>query len=289
MLTLFVDSDSDFDLESAKVINAKIISMPYRIGETEYWPYESWDKFDADPYYNSLRSGVIPKTSGLSPAKYISYFEPEFEKGNDILYIHFTKAMSMTFDSMHLALESLKEKYPDRKFYEIDTNAITVLSFVIARELAQMINSGKSVEEVIEYAKKETNHYAMYFFADDLKFFAASGRVSGITAKMGSFLNVKPIIYIGEDGKMTSIGKVMGKLKAIQTLLSKMEQFGDDVKNHPIVIGHTGWEKGALQLKEAIQKKYGADTNVEIVMVNPTAGAHAGPDGVGVVFHSLHR
>lgn len=42
-------------------------------------------------------------------------------------------------------------------------------------------------------------------------------------------------------------------------------------------------------LGEMLKEKFGDDLNIEYVIVNPTAGAHCGPDGVGVCFHAIHR
>ncbi len=287
--TLFVDSDMDFTPESAAKIGAKLISMPYSIGDKEFFPYESWKKFDADNFYALLRSGTIPKTSGLSPEKYISYFEPEFKEGKDILYCHFSKAMSMTFNSMKIALDMLKDKYPERKCYELDAKSITTLAYMFGNEVGKLYLEGKSIEEILAWGEKEVDHYAMYFFADDLKFFAKSGRVSGISAKMGNLFGVKPIIHINEEGKMVTKSKALGKPAAVKALVSYMEELGDDVKNHSICIGHSGWIEGAKAVEKAVKAKFGDDCKIEIVMVNPTAGSHCGPSGVGLAFHSKSR
>ena len=41
---------------------------------------------------------------------------------------------------------------------------------------------GKSIEEITKWAEEEVDKYATYFYADDLKFFGKSGRVSALTA-----------------------------------------------------------------------------------------------------------
>ena len=56
----------------------------------------------------------IPKTFALSPQAYIEYFEPTLKEGKDILYVHFSSAMSGTFNAMNLAWQTLKEKYPEQ-------------------------------------------------------------------------------------------------------------------------------------------------------------------------------
>lgn len=123
MLSLFADTDMDVTLEEAKEKNIHLISMPYIIAEEDIYPYVDWKSWEPRAFYDMLRKGTIPKTCGLSPAQYIDYFEPEFKKGNDILYVHFSATMSGTFGAMNIALNQLKETYPERKFYEIDTKA----------------------------------------------------------------------------------------------------------------------------------------------------------------------
>ena len=169
MLVLFADTDMDLTKKEAKELGYKLISMPYSIGNDLIYPYDSWDEFKAHEFYEQLRGGTLPKTSSISEEKYVEYFEPEFKKGNDIFYVHFSRNMSGTFDAMDKAVEKLKEKYPERKFYEVDTLGISILGYIIAKEIADLFKDGKTVEEVLEWAKKEIKHYACYFFADDLK------------------------------------------------------------------------------------------------------------------------
>ena len=217
MVTLFTDTDTDMTPELAKKYGYKMISMPYSVKGQTIFPYEDFETFDAHEFYQMLRSGVLPTTSAISSEKYMEYFEPEFAAGNDIFYVHFSRAMSATFDAMDAAVNALKEKYPDRKFYEVDTKGITIISLNIVSEIGDLFLAGKTPEEVLEWAKAEVDKFAVYFFADDLKFFAKSGRVSGIAGFMGSILGIRPIIYMDENGKMVSVGKETGRNKIVYT------------------------------------------------------------------------
>ena len=176
MLTLFTDTDTDFTPRVAAEYGFKLISMPYSVDGQTFYPYEGYDEFDFHAFYDSLRGGVLPTTSALGEDAYLKYFEPEFAAGNDILYIHFSAAMTMTFQSMDKALAILKEKYPERKFYSIDTKGITIVSYLITRELGDRLKAGMNVEEAVAWAEKEVDNYSQYFFADDLKFFRDDGR-----------------------------------------------------------------------------------------------------------------
>ena len=289
MFVLFTDTDTDLTPVEAKHYGYKMISMPYIVNNQEIRPYVDFKEFDSKSFYNSLRNGLLPTTCGLNSEIYKQYFEEEFKKGNDILYVHFSKAMTCTFDSMNIALEELKEIYPDRKVYTIDTKAITICSLNIVKEIGDMYLEGKSLEEILKWAETEVDHFAQYFYADNLKFFKRSGRVSNIAGIMGDIIGIKPIIHMSQEGKMVNVAKVKGRMKALQTLVNYMEDLGDDIENHRIIIGHTDAEEIAKLLEEMIKEKFSNNLKIEYAIVNPTAGSHCGPDGVGVSFHCKHR
>ncbi len=288
-LTLFADSDCDITPEIAEKYGYRLISMPYTMNGKEVFPYETEKTFDPHAFYERLRHGEIPKTAGLSPEKYISYFEPELQKGNDVLYIHFSSKLSGTFNAMRLAIEVLKEKYPERTIHTFDTKAITSLALVILIETGKLYQEGKSLEELLKALEDFTKHYAFFAFADDLRFFKASGRLTGLSATLGSIISVKPIISIDDEGKMDAIGKVLGRFQALRKILDYMVKLGDDVANHPIIVVHSDTPELVKRITAMIHDKFGKDLDLSVAVVNPTAGIHAGPDCLGVAFHSKGR
>ena len=289
MYTLFTDTDTDITPEIAAKYGYKLISMPYTIDGKQIFPYVDFEKFDYKEFYNSLRKGTLPITSALSPVEYINYFEPEFKAGHDILYVHFSAAMSATFNSMRLALEELAEKYPERKVYTVDTKGITLGSYSICLSIGEMYKNGASIEEIQAWAAKEVDKTAFYFYADDLKFFAKSGRVSGFAAFFGNIIGLKPIIYIGEDGKMATKDKCRGRKQTLQKLLNYVIDLEEDIKKHRVVIAHTDALEIAEEFGKMMKDHFGEDLEIEYEVVNPTAGSHCGPNAMGVTFHAKHR
>ena len=289
MLRLFTDTDTDINPKVAAEYGYQLISMPYTIDGKAVNPYEDYEEFDSKEFYDTLREGALPTTSAISTERYKQYFEPFFAAGDDILYVHFSAAMTITFDNMDIAVKELLEKYPERKFYSIDTKGITTISYVIAKEIGKLYKAGKTAEEIVEWAKTEVDHFAMYFFADDLKFFKRSGRVGGLAATMGTLLGVRPVIHMSAEGKMISIGKERGRTKAMERLIAYVEELGDDISSYTLAIGHTDALELAQELGEMLKEKLGTELNIEYVIVNPTAGSHCGPNGVGICFHAKNR
>ena len=289
MLRLFTDTDTDITPAVAAQYGYRLISMPYSIDAKTVFPYVDFDVFDAHAFYDLLRSGVLPSTSAISKERYLEYFEPEFAAGNDILYVHFSRAMTNTFVAMDQAVAELKERYPGRRFEEIDTKGITTVSYAVVRAVGDLFAEGKTLDEVLAWAQTEVDHYAMYFFADDLKFFRRSGRVSGLAATMGTLIGIRPIIYMSPEGKMVSCGKTKGRTKAMELLVDRVAELGDDFKNHRFYIGHTDAPELAQEVARMMKERFGEDLTIEYVVTNPTAGSHSGPNGVGVCFHAKHR
>ena len=288
MLVLFTDTDTDLTPEEAKEFGYKMISMPYIVNHEIIKPYEDFEVFDSKKFYDSLRDGLLPNTCALNPEAYREYFEPEFEKGNDILYVHFSRAMSGSFDAMDSVVKELLEKYPGRKFYTIDTKGITIGSLNMVKEIGDLYKSGAAIDEILEWGKREVDHFATYFFADNLKFFKRSGRISNIAATMGSLIGIKPIIYMDDKGMMTNITKERGRINALKRLVAYVEELALDIDKHRVIVGHSDSLELAKMLAEMLVEKFGP-LRIEYAVVNPTAGSHCGPDTVGVSFHAIHK
>lgn len=289
MFQLFTDTDTDITPEEAKFYGYKLISMPYVSGGKEIYPYEDFEIFDSKTFYNGLRGGELPSTCALSPVKYMEYFEPTLQEGKDILYVHFSAAMSGTFNAMQIAWEELSKKYPDRKLYTIDTKGITICSLNIVKEVGDMVQGGASLEEILAWAETEVDKFAVYFYADDLKFFGRSGRVSNFSATMGNLLGIRPIITMNSDGIMTSISKAKGKKATLKKIFDYVTSLQENIKEHRVIIGHSDAMDLALEMEKMLKEKFGEDLRTEFAVVNPTAGSHCGPDAVGVCFHAIHR
>ena len=289
MLKIYTDTDTDILPEDAKKYGYKVISMPYIVNGEEIKPYEDFEVFEYAEYYNRLRNELLPKTCAISSEEYKRYFEEDFKQGNEILYVHFSRAMSGTFNAMEIAVKELKEKYPNAKFYTVDTKGITILSNIIVKEIGDLYLEGKGIEEILKWAEENVDKYATYFFADSLSFFAKSGRISNFSKVMGTLIGVKPIIYMDAKGTMTNIGKERGRIKAMNKLISYFDELAVEPTKHRIVIGHADALDMAKDLGNKLNEKYNNELNIEYVVVNPTAGSHCGPDTIGIAFFAKHK
>ena len=125
MSVFFTDTDCEMHWTDAEKLGIHVIGMPYTIKNQEY-VYDYGKNTNIKEFYDMMRSGEVSITSALNSEDYINYFEPIFEKGEDIFYVHFSSELSGTFNHMQVALETLKEKYPDRKVTCFDKKNISL-------------------------------------------------------------------------------------------------------------------------------------------------------------------
>ena len=213
MSVLLIDADGELWYTRQEELGVDCIKMPYAYNDETYY-YDLGKNTDFRKFYDAVRGGTVPTTMALNPQEYVEILEPYFQKGEDVLYVSFSHAMSGTFDHLQTALKQLKEKYPQRKCTVFDTKSISLGAGIQMEYAAQLKNSGATDEEIISALEKFTDRVAVYFVVDDLNHLKRGGRLSGFAAFAGTLLQIKPILSMDAKGGLSVLQKVTGKKQA---------------------------------------------------------------------------
>ena len=281
MSVLIFDSNCELWYSRAEELGLDYISMPYTYNDEVYY-YDLGKNTDFKKFFDTVRAGTVPKTMALNPEEYKEFLTPYFEKGEDILYISFSHKMSGTFASLDVALNELKEKYPERKCTVFNTNAISVGALIMVEKAASLKKEGKSDEEIVECLKEFTNHIAVYFVVDDLMHLKRGGRLSGVAAVAGTVLNLKPILTYDAEGGLSVLEKVVGRKKALRKLAEKVIASWKD-KQYPIYIFDADCLDEAKTVANMIKEKC-PDATIIHQTIGPVIGSHCGPDTIAIGF-----
>ncbi len=119
-IKLFTDSCSDLPQKMAEELGVGVIPLMFTLEDENY--YNDYDcPISIHAFYEKVSGGAMPTTSLINTQRYLEAFEPVLKKGDDILYIAFSSALSGSYQCSHTAVEELKEKYPDRRITTIDS------------------------------------------------------------------------------------------------------------------------------------------------------------------------
>lgn len=285
MSVFFTDSNCELWYTEVEKLGIKYISMPYTL-EGEEHGYDLGKTHNFKNFFSKIRKGLLPITSALNPQNYIEIFEPYLKLGEDILYITFSHQLSSTFDFLNQAIDVLKEKYPKRTIRCVDTKSISLGAGIIVYEAAVMHKRGATDDEIIAFVEEFRDNIATYFTVDNLMHLKRGGRISTMSAIIGTTLGIKPILCINYEGKIVSADKVTGRKKAIRYLANLIKTLGKNVADYPIGILHADAEEDALLLKSQIEQIVGKDARIWVQPVGPTVGTHCGPKTIGLAFHA---
>ena len=236
-------------------------------------------------FYEAMRNGSMPTTAQVNPENAKALLEPYLKEGKDILHIAFSSALSGTYNSSRIAAEELMEEYPDRKIIVVDSLSASLGQGLLVWLAQQKKELGQTLEDVADWVEKNKLKMVHLFTVDDLNHLYRGGRVSRTTAIVGSMLNIKPVLHVDNEGKLTAIGKVRGRKKALQELVKLMDEkigsFGADCDT--IFISHGDCEQDAQYVAAKVKEKYNIK-NIIINQVGATIGAHSGPGTMALFF-----
>ena len=117
-------------------------------------------------------------------------------------------------------MTELREKYPERKLYTVDTLCASLGQGLLVYLAAKEREKGKNIDEVRDWVVSHKLSICHQFTVDDLHFLKRGGRISATTAVMGSMLKIKPVLHVDNEGHLVSIGKASQRCAARATGIS---------------------------------------------------------------------
>lgn len=281
---IFTDSACDLSAEVLRLWGVKFCSLSFMFdGESRC--YENYE-LPAPVFYQFMRSGKTAKTSAINPDSFAHAFERELKKGRDILYLGFSSALSTTCNSARIAAEELMEQYPQRKILVVDSLCASAGQGLLLYLTVQLKRQGASIEEAAEFAESTKMRICQWFTTDTLTYLKRGGRVSSVSAAFGNMLDIRPVMHVDEEGRLSNTAKVRGRKASIRALADKVIASADE--GYPIFISHADCEEDAIALAHLIREARGLKTEV-ITDVGPVIGAHAGPGTLAVFFVGTDR
>ena len=237
-------------------------------------------------FYDELRGGVMASTSAVNPDGWAVLMEEALKEGQDVLALAFSSGLSTTYQSAVIAAKELRETYPDRKIYVVDTLCAALGQGLLVWHACKKRDEGLDIDAVCSWVEEHKLNVCHWVTVDDLSHLKRGGRISATTALVGTMLNIKPIIFVDDDGHLINTTKVRGRKAAMELLAGKLEETCIDKET--VFIAHGDCPEDAAALETLVKEKYGVK-NVITGYVGPVIGAHTGP-GVLVLFYmGSHR
>ena len=285
---LMTDSSADLSQEMVQELGVTVLPLSFTIQGKVYRNYPDNREMDLPLFYDMLRAGELATTSAVNVAEYTQAVEPILQEKKDVLILAFSSGLSSTYQASVLAAEELREKYPDRKIYTVDTLCASLGQGLLVYLAVQEQRKGRSIEEVRDWAESTKLNLCHQFTVDDLHFLKRGGRISATTAVVGSMLQIKPVLHVDNEGRLINIGKARGRQASLKALVDKMEKTVTEEGKKTVFISHGDCRKDAVAVADMVRERFGTQ-DIRINYVWPVIGAHSGPGTLALFYLGTER
>ena len=284
-------SAADLSKEHFERRDLKYLFFHFELGGTEYQD-DLGASVSPEELYRRMLEGENTKTSQVSIGEYTEHFETFLKEGKDVLHVTLSSGISGTFNSARIAAEDLKERYPERKIYVVDSLAASSGYGLLMDALADRRDEGMDIDALYQWCEEHKRQLHHWFFSTDLTFFIRGGRISKASGFIGTMLNICPLLNVNHLGQLIPREKVRTKKKVIKRIVEKMEEHAEGGVEYSgkCYICHSLCEEDARAVADLVETRFPKMAgSVEIYPIGATIGSHTGPGTVALFFWGDER
>ncbi len=286
---IITDSASGLTKEIIDRYNILIVPLSYIDQDgKEYIPsIESGEEGHKD-FYQKMREKYVFKTSCANEETFTNVFKKVLDDGKDVLYFSLSSGLSATYTCAKNAATALEETYKDRKILVLDTlnaslgEGLTIYTACLLKE------KGATIEEVYQNAIDTRLNLNSLFTVKSLTYLARGGRISKVSMLVGNAIDIKPVMYVNNTGKLVAFNKVIGRKRSILSIADKVAKTIINPEEQTIFISHGDCIEDAEFLALLIKQRVPVKDFV-FNYIDAAIGSHSGPDTLAVFYYGLSR
>ena len=285
--TIVTDSSCDLPAPLLEKMGIRVVPLAVNLDGKTYFNYPDGRAIGFEEYYAQLRSGKQATTSAVNMSLFRTVMEAELIAGHDVLYLGFSSGLSGTFNAGAMAARELQEEYPEFELIAVDTLCACMGQGLLVYLAALEKAGGKSMHEVRDFVEAQKLHICHWYTVDDLQHLKRGGRIGGTTARLGTMLNIKPVMNMDNEGKLAAVSKARGRAAALRALVDRMGEQAIEPEKQTVFIAHADCYDDAHKVAEMVHERFGSKSLINYI--GPVIGAHAGPGTVALFFVGKER
>ena len=272
---IITDSSCDLSDEQLAQYNIHMISLRIVCQKAEY---RDRVELSQEELYEILKN-ELPKTSLPLPEDVSSLYDKLLADGvTDVIHVSISSGLSGTYNMVRMIAADYEGKMNIRV---VDSQSLStgLGSMVIA--VAQALEAGDDPDTAIQKAKSLRKSQLAMFVIRTLEYLRKGGRIGLVEGVMGNLLQIKPIIYVNDEGIYQTLAKARGYKAAVETMIQEaVSRFGKTAIDLSVVHGQALEDAQTLleKLKQVLNIR-----NCVIRPVSPVLAIHTGPGLLGVV------
>ena len=256
------------------------------------YPDDLGQSYPFDKFYQAMANGAETRTSQVNVSEFVEYFSAFCAAGQDVLHLTLSSGISGVINSAQSAAALVMEQYPGRKVYVVDSLGASSGYGLLMDRLADLRDSGMSVDEARDWAEANRLRLHHWFFSTTLEYYVKGGRVSKAAGWFGGLLNICPLLNMDDLGRLIPREKLRGKKRVIKAIVDRMAEHAEGGLDYSgkCYISNSACIEDARAVAELVEARFPKlNGKVEINSVGTTIGSHTGPGTVALFFWGDER
>lgn len=282
-IKILTDTSCGLSREEASSLGYEMVALPFLLDEVEY----DEDKLTKKEFYEKLKESSDIHTS-QAPIPLVTDAFDRLLKDNDyVIYLPITSGLSSSYESILPVIDSNKT-YKERVVV-MDHKTISVQQRGMLADVKRLIDKGVELKKIKELVEANAKNNRVYIAVDTLDYLKKGGRISALSATVGSILNIKPVLF--SNGNKFEVVKKARGLKAAEDsilnfVLNDMNSMfpGESIDNFVMGVAYTECIDEANKFREVIADAF--DTNVVMDELSTVIGCHI---GAGAVASAIYK
>lgn len=279
-ITLVTDSTCDLSPEILNKRGIKMASLKVLFGEEEFIDKVNLSSTD---FYNKMRSSAqLPTTSQVNPNEFVTIFEQELAKGNEVIGLFLSSELSGTYNAASIA----KMMVDSDKIHLIDARTTSFGLALLVHKAQDLIEANLSPAEVVQQLAPFIESSQLYGMLDTLENLKKGGRLSAGAAMIGGLIGLKPIIEV-KEGVVHVANKARGAKKGIAWMMEQLKKHYPGGEIDVLGVAYANDKEKLDLLKTQLNSQFKIKTIHEIE-IGPVVGTHVGEGAIGIAFFKTH-
>ncbi|MGL5043180.1 MAG: DegV family protein [Culicoidibacterales bacterium] len=285
-IAIITDTASDLSVEYCQENGIYLVPFTIYI-KTNGQQVEYKDTYEITPndFYAMMKSGSTVQTATATMGDIIAIYRQAEEDGyTEVIAIVTSSGLSGMCQNFTIA----KEMYEGPlKIHVFDSKTLSYIEGMLVKkafELAQM--QVTAAEIIVELEQLYSGSKAMFVPAT-LEYLIRGGRLGGISAIIGSCLNIIPIAYVNEEGKFGGLEKKRGFKNAVKRMAEIICE--NAVVGRDIIYVMSGGSSEVYDSFQSKIKELAPDVEIRQGEIGAAVAAHAGPGVIACALIPWHK
>lgn len=273
-IALVTDTSCDLSDEQLQRYDIRLVSLRVTASKGEY---RDRVEIDQDQLY-ALLTEELPKTSLPLPEDVSSlYRQLQSEGCTRILHLSMSSGLSGTYNMVRM----LSEDFAPLPIDVVDSKTLSCGLGLLVLEAAESLEKGMSVEDVIARVERLRATQLGTFLIRTLEFLRKGGRIGLVEGVVGSLLQIKPVIFVNDDGVYQTLAKARGFNNALNVMCDEFFRRYEGRKVRIAIVHGAAYDE-AVKLRDKFLDKLDVVSSF-ISPVSPALAIHTGPGLLGAI------